>query len=286
MANDSLKAALAAFRAETHGRSEQADAGLDRLLAGAEARKVRRLPRAVKWLPLAAALAASSAWAALGTDRTASMLGFSTDVVDRPTLVQTRVMQRAPAATARSADETSAAVPEAPAEAAVETADAVLPRVETSVRTVASAAPSAGSSKATGTLRASSTGEPGAEGTTQRAAAAPGTLVAAPAAPASEPTADSASVDARAADTRDFKDAYRIHDSGSPAASIDAFDRYLRMHPTGRFVPEARYARAVALVRAGRNEDARRALMAFADAPPGSYRREDAARVLRTLPAP
>ena len=259
MANDSLKAALAAFQAETHGRSEQADAGLDRLLAGAEARKVRRLPRAVKWLPLAAALAASSAWAALGTDRAASMLGFATDVVDRPTLVQTPVVQRAPAAAARPADETSAPVPEATAEASKDP-------------------------KATGTLRASPTGASGAQGTTQRPAAAPGTGSLA-AAPSAEPTGDSAAVDARAADTRDFKDAYRIHDHGAPAASIEAFDRYLRMHPTGRFVPEARYARAVALVRAGRTEDARRALTAFAEAPAGSYRREDAARVLRTLPA-
>ena len=273
MANDSLKAALAAFQAETHGRSEHADAGLERLLAGAEARKVRHLPRAVKWLPLAAALAASSAWAALGTDRAASMLGFATDVVDRPRLVQTPVVQRAPAAAMHEADETTAPVPEATAEK-----DDAVERAEPA------AAPAAGPPRTTttGTLRAAASG---AESATQHTPAAQEPPAVAPA-PATEPTADTAAADARAADTRDFKDAYRIHDSGSPAASIEAFDRYLRLHPAGRFVPEARYARAVALVRAGRIEEARHALTAFADAPAGSYRREDAARVLRTLPAP
>lgn len=262
MANDSLKSALSAFRAETHGRSEHADAGLERLLAGAEARKVRRLPLAVKWLPLAAALAASSAWAALGTDRAVGLVGHVTDLTAHPTLVQAPVVQRAASVPA------PAPIDPAPSPV-VGTPDA--PPSPTSLPVVARAA---------STTRAMphATSEAGPESVLSPP---PRAESVAPPAPPPAPVDEQA--DARAADTRDFKTAYRSHDTGSPAASIEAFDKYLAAHPAGRFVPEARYARAVALVRAGRTAEARRALAAFADAPAGSYRRDDAARVLRTL---
>ncbi len=85
-----------------------------------------------------------------------------------------------------------------------------------------------------------------------------------------------------AQDKADFEAAYRAHESGASHA-VAAWDEYLKRHPTGRFVPEARYARAVALVRAGRTAEARAALLPFAKAPPGSYRRTDARRLLEML---
>ena len=87
-----------------------------------------------------------------------------------------------------------------------------------------------------------------------------------------------------AEDARDFKSAYRVHDASDAAASVRAWEGYLAAHPSGRFVPEVRYARAVSLLRAGRNAEARAAPTPFASAPAGSYRQADASRLLRTLP--
>ena len=56
--------------------------------------------------------------------------------------------------------------------------------------------------------------------------------------------------------------------------------------PQARFFLEARYNRAIALVRLGRKAEAVEALRPFAAAPPGSYRRTEARDLLRFLGVP
>ena len=47
--------------------------------------------------------------------------------------------------------------------------------------------------------------------------------------------------------------------SRDPARALTAWDTYLAAHPNGRFAPEARYNRALTLVRLGRTDEARAA---------------------------
>ena len=64
-------------------------------------------------------------------------------------------------------------------------------------------------------------------------------------------------------------------------AAIGAWDEYLRGSPHGAFVVEARYNRAICLVKLGRKAEARVALQPFADGKvAGGYRREEAQKLL------
>lgn len=69
-----------------------------------------------------------------------------------------------------------------------------------------------------------------------------------------------------------------------PAAALVAWDRYLAASGSnGRFVLEARYNRALSLVRLGRRQEAKAALQPFADGEYGGYRRDEAARLLASF---
>ncbi len=73
---------------------------------------------------------------------------------------------------------------------------------------------------------------------------------------------------------------FAAHDWNAALASWDA---YLAAYPHGRFVPEARYNRAIVLVRLGRRDDARAALQPFADGAFGGYRQSEARQLLDAL---
>jgi hypothetical protein len=81
---------------------------------------------------------------------------------------------------------------------------------------------------------------------------------------------------------------YRVaHDlhfaQGDSARALAAWDRYLSQARGGKFVLEARYNRAICLVRLGRHAEARRALEPFARGAFGSYRKESARSLLDVL---
>jgi hypothetical protein len=81
-----------------------------------------------------------------------------------------------------------------------------------------------------------------------------------------------------------FADAHRIHFvEKDPARAIAAWDAYLAAAPQGRFAPEARYNRALALVRLGRHGEAKKDLEAFASGSFGGYRRDEARALLDAL---
>jgi TolA-binding protein len=78
--------------------------------------------------------------------------------------------------------------------------------------------------------------------------------------------------------------AHRAHFvSHDPAAALRAWDAYLAAYPRGRFALEARYNRALSLVRLGRVPEAREALTPFADGTLGGYRRREARELIDAL---
>ncbi|MEO0325156.1 MAG: tetratricopeptide repeat protein [Myxococcota bacterium] len=81
-----------------------------------------------------------------------------------------------------------------------------------------------------------------------------------------------------------FERAYRLQRAQRSREAVTAWGRYLARYPRGRFAPEARYSRALSLVRLGRHGEARAALSRLAAAPSG-YRAAEAARLLDALEA-
>lgn len=81
-----------------------------------------------------------------------------------------------------------------------------------------------------------------------------------------------------------YRSAHALHFRGNdPAAALAAWDALLAKFPSGRLAPEARFNRAVALVKLSRWSDARAALAPFASAPAGSYRQREATQLLEGI---
>jgi len=81
-----------------------------------------------------------------------------------------------------------------------------------------------------------------------------------------------------------YRAAHRTHFDGTdPAASLRAWDQYLADFPAGSFATDARFNRALCLIRLGRHPEARAALEPLADAPTGSYRQREAESLVEGL---
>lgn len=82
-----------------------------------------------------------------------------------------------------------------------------------------------------------------------------------------------------------YRDAHEAHFvKRDNTAALAAWDGYLAAAgPSGRFALEARYNRAITLVRLGRKAEAVTALRPFANGEYGGYRRDEAAQLLQTL---
>lgn len=81
-----------------------------------------------------------------------------------------------------------------------------------------------------------------------------------------------------------FAEANRAHfTEKDPVRALAAWDRYLAAAPQGRFAPEAHYNRALTLIRLGRKSEARTELEAFANGTYGNYRRDEARALLEAL---
>lgn len=94
--------------------------------------------------------------------------------------------------------------------------------------------------------------------------------------------------DAARVDLEAYRRAHALHfRGGDPAATLAAWDAYLDAHPTGRFAAEARYNRALTLVRLDRRAEAAAALAPFADGQvDGGYRQREARALRDALEAP
>ena len=107
-----------------------------------------------------------------------------------------------------------------------------------------------------------------------------------PASPAESSSADPVSEHAERADPNLalYRVAHAAHFvDHDPARALAAWDAYLRAAPKGEFAPEARYNRALSLVRLGRTAEARSALEPFAAGAYGNYRKTEANALLEHL---
>lgn len=80
-----------------------------------------------------------------------------------------------------------------------------------------------------------------------------------------------------------YATAQRLHFRGAPHAALDAWDAFLAAAAPGPLASEARYNRAVTLLRLGRTSEARDALVPFARGDFADFRKADAALLLRQL---
>jgi hypothetical protein len=112
-------------------------------------------------------------------------------------------------------------------------------------------------------------------------AAAP---VAAAPAPAPAVVTLAPAPDTESADLALFRRAQRLHLNRDPKA-LAAWDDYLRVAGSGPLAPEARYNRALCLVRLGRKTEAKAALEPFAKGGYGTYRRTEAQALISALDA-
>jgi hypothetical protein len=90
--------------------------------------------------------------------------------------------------------------------------------------------------------------------------------------------------DAESADLVLFRRAQRLHLNRDPRA-LAAWDDYLRVAGEAPLAPEARYNRALCLVRLGRRAEAKEALEPFANGAYGTYRKAEAKALITALGA-
>jgi hypothetical protein len=154
------------------------------------------------------------------------------------------------------------------------------------------AAPAAFSTSSHASPRTPAAASPPA--TSAVASTSPGPSGATPATSGGPPplhSASSAAVQAQAgasatAEEDLYAAAHRAHFvRHDPGAALRRWDAYLAAYPQGRFALEARYNRALTLVRVGRGEEARLALAPFADGREGGYRQREARELLNAIDA-
>jgi hypothetical protein len=281
--SDRLERAFRSLRDLEDGRHPGADETLARVLGDLAATRGRRARAggARMWL-LAAAILVVSTMAAARTGSLNRVLralslrerGTPSEIKPAPSVVPPAIAAPAPRPTLEA--------PEAPV---VSPAPSAAP--EGAPAPVVAPAPTAANVPGPAVVVAASPARARATGSADLQVRRP---LAAPSAAASTLDAPAASASAApqiGSDDATFARAHHLHFSGGdPSAALAAWDDYLRRFPDGRFVPEARYNRAIDLLKLGRSAEAREALRAFADGQYGDYRRDEARSILRSLSRP
>ena len=252
--NDRVASAARALRATYDGSSPDDASTRRSILAEAQAslRSRRRRRRfAAVWLPLAAVLVVSSAWAAV-TGRVPRLVAWL-----EGTPHETMRVRGVPTGTGSASDVASATPIETP-------------------RALAATPSETATATAAGPIEAPTVTAPAVK-------AIPSPTPAAPSSPST--TRASALAEAEAEEAL-YAAAHHAHFvAHDPAAALRAWDDYLAAYPAGRFSLEARYNRALALVRLGRTDEARAALTPFADGRSGGYRQAEARSLLDAIDA-
>lgn len=272
MTDDLLKAATRALRDEGEPRTD-GHLTRARVMASLHQGTLRRRTRLAFMLPVAACLAAGTAWGT-ATGRLPAAFRALGEIVS----------PSAKPAPARSAPAPVTAVkPSLPARPGVEPAPAaveapVVPEVKptASVETPVAA-------PATEAKPAASVAAPAVEA---KPASTPAATPAAPPASAPARPATSASATFHDPDGDLYRLAHEAHFvQHDDARALSAWEAYLRAAPGGRLATEARYNRALCLLRLGRDAEARHALAPFAAGKMG-YRQNEARQLLDALAAP
>lgn len=282
-----------ALRTEHTGSSDRAAATRSRVMMSLHEGKHRRRLRWGFGIPLAAVLAGSTAWAGAG-----GYLGPSAQAAVESIAIWLGVAEPSPApaspstSPARSTDAPPAPFPEDAPEAAPAPEpepesepppDGAAPNTDTAAPPEAPAvegkppppAPPRGASTSTSP---SPTPRPAPPKATITSGGPITSEEAIPSEGASAPAEDPHLVHYRRAHDAQFA-------QSDCAAAVAGYERYLRQAPQGALVPEARFNRALCLVRLGRHDEAERALRPFARGRYGTYRQEDAQRLLDALGA-
>lgn len=273
--SDILEQAARALREAHSGEREGSGFTRARIMVALHRERRRRLFRWVVLSPLASLLVVGSAWAQSTGQwpvvwrAVASVLAFTgvegakqPDPGPAPRAIPRR-SRPAPLHEAAEAPSLAPAEPESPPAVNEVAPIAAPPELEPAPQTSLRVPRSAHAKR------------PPRSVTTRASQADPPATVNEPPAPAeSKPDADLAL----------FRLAHDLHVAGrQPRAAIAAYDDYLAAFPSGRFVPEARYNRALDSIKLGDKAGARAALEPFARGAYGDYRRKEAKELLDAL---
>ncbi len=279
MNDDVLERATRALREEGSPSQRELAEARARLVTSSHISSARKA-NALRWvLPLAAAFLAGTAFAAtngpleLAVRTVRTWLAESADSEERASKTNTSALEAVSPRPAEAAAPTASVTPEAEPATAPATAEepermenaAVHPPAEPQLQSTLSRRPRA---------------QPrSAESVTPHATLAVSETLR-EAEPATEPQPNP--------DLALYRSAHRTHFAGVDAeAALGHWNAYLRRFPNGMFALEARYNRALCLVRLGRRDEAARALSPFAEgAVSGAYRREEARALLKALSPP
>lgn len=298
MSDDLLERATRELRDAYDGESKASDDTLERVLDTLETKKSAPGARVLAWrgpsktrrtvlrtaAALAATLALTTAWAA-STGRLGRMFELGApETVDEST--RERGTQASPprtaAASATATASATAAEPPSEDDVASVLPTAAIPAepeatssptdlrptpLPTKPAPVVSSSADANEARTNGAR----TNDPSPANAQSPTPSAPVVDAPAPAAPVAS-TADPNDVA--------FEQAHRLHFDGHYADALVAWDTYLQNAPNGRFAPEARFNRAIALWKLGRKDEAKQALEPFARGVYGDYRRDEARRML------
>jgi len=234
MTDDLLKAATRALHEETADDGDDGRFTRARVMASLHQGTVKRRTRLAFILPLAACLAAGTAWGA-ATGRLPAMFHAIGQVVG---------YRSPPNPPKRRAEVTLSPTPAAVAQQPTPS-DVLPPAPSTAVE--------------------------------------PAPARAEPRAPAKAAPAPSSSASFQDTDGDLYRLAHEAHFvSHDYARALAGWDAYLKAAPGGRLATEARYNRAICLLRLGRDDEARRALQPFASGMIG-YRQTEARELLEEL---
>ncbi len=274
--DDDLKAAFRSVRDAYDGTHPEANSTLHRALFRTRTRERRH--RFTRWVvvPIAAVLAASTAWAGVTgklTPAVQSVLeSFHAERTAPPSPAPARPAVTSATATSETSETAAPHEDETPAEVAA--ADVPAPESTTTATTITP--PPSARSERVPSVRSSAVDVAARELASKAEAPTEAIVTAETAPPAPPPRPDPHAAL--------FEEAHRLHFiDRDPARALAAWDRYLVTAPNGRFAPEARYNRALALVRLGRVAEAKTELEAFAGGAYGSYRRDEAKALLGAL---
>jgi hypothetical protein len=252
MSDDLLDRAARALREETEVQAEGNQFARARVLASLHQARVRRHKRFVFFAPFGLVFAAASAWG-MATGRApelARQVAAALGLMEQPA---TKAAARAPAA------------PPEPAEA----------------RTPEPAANEPGPSEPEPPAEPEPAQPALAEPVAPRVSARPHPKKS-EAAKRARPTDDLPPLDDPGHEL--YRAAHRAHFVERDAArALQGWDRYLAQARGGRFALEARYNRALCLIRLKRNGEATSALEPFARGDFGTYRQDEATRLLQAL---
>lgn len=260
MSEDLLARAARALREETADSPAEPDRTRARILARLDEERARRRRRLAIVLPLAATFLAGTVFGASGgrgaafVERVSEALGISADEEETPSTAPTdpaRSRAQTPRMPAPAPTEPGSSMPAAPAAPEISAAATSAPAAPI----VAARTPHPVPPMPAPTTGAVSTTVP-------------------------EPQA----LEPPSPDDALYREAHHVHFAlRDSARALGAWDRYLAAAPAGRFALEARYNRAICLVRLGRTAEARAALEPFASGSAGGYRRAEAAELLQAL---